>query len=887
MRIQCTTAVALGALAVTCFSSAMAVAGEDCPVELAMVSQWDEATSAYGDIWGDGDIAYVGQFGPVTAGVHFFDVSSPGDPVRFLEWQVGAPNQFASPQDVKVANGLLFISLEADPNDGVEIVDVSDPFNPQHLTWVRTPNFSTVHNTFFDNGYLYLANSFTPHVGVVDLTNFDPANPPARITENLYLLNVGTSFVHDMTAQNGLLYVAAWNSGLHVYDVSDNANQAPVFLGKSTPGEGNSTHAVWPTPDGRWAVVTEERPNGPMKLYEIRQVGQEVAVVLSDTVAMPSAEAFSVHNPVLVGTRVYASWYQAGALIFDIDEATGTLVERARFDTFDGPVVGFDGAWGVYPFLGGDRILVSDLSGGLFVLAEESLVSISFPEGRVTQVHPIDGATLTVALTSLCADPDPSTAVVVVEIGPGAGGEPIEIPLVPVGGDQYEADLPGAACGSAYSYYIRVDTLGGEPVVAPPGAPSNAFDAEILSSVEVVFDDDFEQDLGWTTSVDDCPSVGNETGAWERVDPNGVFIFPPGIDIVPGDDFSDDGTMCYVTGQGAPGGPFDAADVDGGPVRLISPVIPIDGQDAVIRYARWFVSASLQGAPGSPLLVEISGDDGETWTLAQQVDFDFTLAWVTSEFRVSDVMPPGATIALRFSTEDCPDSRITEALIDEVSVTVIACEDADTTPPSVVHDDGVSTRPFSGYVDPRRESDDGKTVNEGIDSVTIEFSEFVRNAGGADLDASAFSVVSTGNPAPAIAAIDASANPRIEVTLSDPIRPGSWYTFVADVEDTAGNSIENNGNQGPGVDESDRVDIAFLPADVDQSGGVTPFDLLQFRQLVNGVVPPPAGVVEDFADIDRSGSVQPFDLLAFRQLINGVSPATQPWSGAMLDAPRP
>ena len=124
MKIRSEHRVVICCMIVCCGVSRPAMGGDDCPVELGLMGQWNEASSAYADVWGDGDIAYVGQFGPINAGVHFFDVSDPTNPVRFLEWQVPAPNQFASPQDIKVGDGLLFIALDADPNDGVEIVDV-------------------------------------------------------------------------------------------------------------------------------------------------------------------------------------------------------------------------------------------------------------------------------------------------------------------------------------------------------------------------------------------------------------------------------------------------------------------------------------------------------------------------------------------------------------------------------------------------------------------------------------------------------------------------------------------------------------------------------------------------------------------------------------------
>ena len=52
----------------------------------------------------------------------------------------------------------------------------------------------------------------------------------------------------------------------------------------------------------------------------------------------------------------------------------------------------------------------------------------------------------------------------------------------------------------------------------------------------------------------------------------------------------------------------------------------------------------------------------------------------------------------------------------------------------------------------------------------------------------------------------------------------------------SGIPIDNRGDLGPGMNESDRVDIGFLPDDIDQNGIVQPLDLLRFRQLLTGVL---------------------------------------------------
>ncbi len=217
---------------------------------------------------------------------------------------------------------------------------------------------------------------------------------------------------------------------------------------------------------------------------------------------------------------------------------------------------------------------------------------------------------------------------------------------------------------------------------------------------------------------------------------------------------------------------------------------------------------------------------------------------------------------------------------------------ADGTPPEIVHTAGLpgETRPFSGYIDPRRESSDGTVMDLGVTQVALLFSEAVENAGGGALAADSFAVSETGGaPPPAVIAVDDVAMPLVTITLDRPITLREYTTIQANVQDQADppNLIIDNGNQGPSIDETDRVDIAFLPADIDQSGDVSPFDLLAFRQIVNDLTDPDAGIESDFVDTDRNGEVGPFDLLAFRQLINGVSPATEAWADQSLNNARP
>jgi uncharacterized protein (TIGR03437 family) len=65
---------------------------------------------------------------------------------------------------------------------------------------------------------------------------------------------------------------------------------------------------------------------------------------------------------------LFVSWYQAGLQVIDLSDPAAP-VRVGEFDTFPDPTVtGFRGDWGAFPFLGFDRVLLSDLDGGLYVV---------------------------------------------------------------------------------------------------------------------------------------------------------------------------------------------------------------------------------------------------------------------------------------------------------------------------------------------------------------------------------------------------------------------------------------------------------------------------------------------------------------------------------------
>lgn len=238
-----------------------------------------------------------------------------------------------------------------------------------------------------------------------------------------------------------------------------------------------------------------------------------------------------------------------------------------------------------------------------------------------------------------------------------SGGQETHHAMISIGDDRFLAVLPPHACEESIEFYFTAEGNRGSLVFDPWRAPSEVYSATIARH-RTLLNDDFEVDLGWTAVTE---GVGT-TGAWVRA-------VPVGTTAQPGYDFSPDaGTRCFITGQHVAGN-AGTNDVDFGPVRLVSPVIPLSDDDAEVSYARWFWT---EFGAADTLLVEMSRDDGAHWTTVETVDSIAT--WTEHRFRLSDFPNvDGPTLRLRFSTADLPSDSLTEAAIDDVRVEAILC----------------------------------------------------------------------------------------------------------------------------------------------------------------------------------------------------------------------
>jgi hypothetical protein len=329
----------------------------------------------------DGAFAYVAT----TDGFAVVDVRDPRNPSVVAE-RTGLLSErengpLEAVWDVKVDGGRLVAVGPSNPGDekrlhGAAVFDVSDPASP-----ARTGFFETdyaIHNCFVRDDHLYLTGN---DVAANPLVVVDVSGDPREVgrwslfdADDAWRdVNPWLRWNHDVWVGDGRAYVALWDAGTWVLDVSDPTaisvaarlgGRDPRALADVTDDEsrahvvelpGNSHYAM-PGDDGSFVAVNAEawdrdsddnHDGGPggIDLWRVgdggpRSVGRVAAPTLggpSGTDAQFAGAARlrglchgcqdgrdgvwrTAHNFDFVGNRLYTSWYQGGVRVLDVSE---------------------------------------------------------------------------------------------------------------------------------------------------------------------------------------------------------------------------------------------------------------------------------------------------------------------------------------------------------------------------------------------------------------------------------------------------------------------------------------------------------------------------------------------------------------------------------------
>jgi choice-of-anchor B domain-containing protein len=323
------------------------------------------------DIWGyaDGDgneYALVGVFD----GFSIVDVTDPGSPEE-VYFETGVPSIW---RDIKTWDNHAYVSTEG--GGGILIVDLNPlPGQVTSFTYFKGEDypFESAHNIYIDEfGKLYIfgANYSSGGAIICDLTG-DPMNPEELgIFDEFYL--------HDGMARGDTLWGGAIYAGqILAIDVSDPS--APELMGSATTPS-QFTHNAWVSDDGTHVFTTDEVGGGFIGSFDVTDLDNITEV---DRIQSSPLSLVIPHNAHVLNDYIVTSYYADGVTIHDADRPHN-LIEVGNFDTapeFEGN--GYNGCWGVYPFLPSGNIVASDMQEGLYIL-EAEYVRACYLEGEIT-----------------------------------------------------------------------------------------------------------------------------------------------------------------------------------------------------------------------------------------------------------------------------------------------------------------------------------------------------------------------------------------------------------------------------------------------------------------------------------------------------------------------
>ncbi|MEE8459891.1 MAG: hypothetical protein V3S08_08450 [Phycisphaerales bacterium] len=295
---------------------------------------------------------------------------------------------------------------------------------------------------------------------------------------------------------------------------------------------------------------------------------------------------------------------------------------------------------------------------------EISLIAFAFPSGLPDLVAPDGTTSVPVDISSVTENPVPGTGKLFVD----SGGGFVEIAMIEIVANSYDAVFPATPCGSALSYYFSADTDGGNTATWPSDAPLSVLGTISANGLLSTFSDDFQSDLGWsvTTSAQDGP--------WERAVPIPNSTCDRGN---PGAD-ADGSGMCYVTDNSAAGG--CNSDVDNGSTTLTSPNMDATDSETLISYWRWYDNTAGSNPNQDTFLVEVSDNGGSSWTTLELVGpagAGSNGGWFEVSYRVRDFVGNTTQFRIRFTASDTDPQfqSVVEAGVDGVKLEVILCNE--------------------------------------------------------------------------------------------------------------------------------------------------------------------------------------------------------------------
>tara|TARA_R110000803_G_scaffold190884_1_gene253478 strand:- start:485 stop:3241 length:2757 start_codon:yes stop_codon:yes gene_type:complete len=405
------------------------------------------------DIWGHVDLNTGDEYALIGLrnGVAVVNVTDPENPIE-VDTIDGANSTW---RDIKVYQyfdssinawqAYAYATIDS-PNNHVSIINLNQLPNSVSLT-ENNQEVRKAHNVYIsnvDHSLNIALPGLTPSLQLIGSDKFGGAfisyslKTPSTLTRmsNSYF---GSGYTHDGASINitdsrkdnqcnsqsdSCTIFLDFNAGaMKLWNISD-PNNISQLASVSYPNVAY-THSGWGGERQQFVFLHDELDeknfalNTTVRVFSIADLSNPVLVGqwTGPTRAID-------HNGFVRGNRYYLSNYERGLTVLDITDPASP-VEIGFFDTYTpSDNSGFNGAWGVYPFLPSGNILVSDINSGLYILKDRTQES---SQGKISFVDNVinanQGETLTVNVQRSSASAPDQAISVAYQLLPGSARE--------------------------------------------------------------------------------------------------------------------------------------------------------------------------------------------------------------------------------------------------------------------------------------------------------------------------------------------------------------------------------------------------------------------------------------------------------------------------------
>ncbi len=283
-------------------------------------------------------------------------------------------HQSSSTGDVKVYQDYAYAANGS--GGGIDIIDLTDVDigNVSLVQRMTSGGVQWVHNIAIneDSGYLYLGIG---NINSGDIVAYNLSNPEAPFVDGEYSGNRShdlqvITYTDGPYAGREIAFSFAEGNGFDIIDVTDKGN---MFL-RSHRTYPNTAycHQGWVSEDRQYLYLNDEL-DGIQQTTVFDIVDLDNPIFLNN---FSSSENGTDHNLYVRDGFIFEANYRSGLRVFDARTDPLNPPEVGFYDTYAGGGKGFDGAWSNYPFFPSGNVIVSDRSGGLFVLDVSAIIGV-------------------------------------------------------------------------------------------------------------------------------------------------------------------------------------------------------------------------------------------------------------------------------------------------------------------------------------------------------------------------------------------------------------------------------------------------------------------------------------------------------------------------------